>query len=140
MKACVVDDDFTSRTLMRDYLNDMGWDVLLFNHPDGTPEPDNKTLPDALSQDDINLLVMDVRFGKDAEGVFKGLKETKKLAEKGHLSSRCKVIFISQFGKDIDEFEKVKKTLDEKGIENWWLDKPLDFVELDGIIQQVPEN
>ena len=38
MKACVVDDDYTSRVLLKDFLVDEGWDVAEFSHPEKKSE------------------------------------------------------------------------------------------------------
>ena len=136
MKACVVDDDYTSRVLLKDYLEDMGWDVLLFSHPENKTEH-GTSLAEGLSDNKTKLLVMDVRFGRDADGLTKGLKVTEILANEGKLNQNCRVVFISQFGKVRVQFDSVEKTLLSKKITFDWLDKPVDFVLLNLIVQDI---
>jgi|LGVE01.1.fsa_nt_gb FixJ family two-component response regulator len=136
MKACVVDDDYTSRVLLRDFLEDMGWGVLLFSHPERISEKGTSLVED-LSDNNTKLLVMDVRFGRDADGLTKGLKVTEILANEGKLNQNCRVVFISQFGKVRVQFDSVEKTLLSKGINFDWLDKPVDFVLLNLIVQDI---
>ena len=136
MKACVVDDDYTSRVLLKDYLEDMGWDVLLFSHPENKTEH-GTSLAEELSDNKTKLLVMDVRFGRDADGLTKGLKVTEILANEEKLNQDCRVVFISQFGKVRVQFDSVEKTLLTKGIHFEWLDKPVDFVSLNQIVQNI---
>ncbi len=139
MKACVVDDDYTSLVLLKDYLEDMGWDVLLFSHPEKISEK-GTTLVEELSDKSTKLLVMDVRFGKDADGLTKGLKVTETLANEGKLNQNCRVVFISQFGKVRVQFDSVEKTLLSKEINFDWLDKPVDFVSLNQIVQNIASS
>jgi DNA-binding NtrC family response regulator len=136
MKACVVDDDHTARILLGGYLEDRGWVAQLFNHPD-TPSEENKTLTEALSDRDIKLLIMDVRFGRDKEGLAKGPKTVEKLVNEGKLLSNCFVLFVSQFGKERIDFDSVEKALNDKKIAFDWLDKPIDFVLLNNILKKV---
>lgn len=129
MKACIVDDDFTSLILLGEFLEDQGWDASTFHHPN-KPNENGKTLEDALSLKDTKLLIMDVRFGRDKEGLMLGLKTVEKLVESDQIKSECGVLFVSQFGQEDINFSSTKKLLESKGIQCDWLDKPVDFIQL----------
>lgn len=136
MKACVVDDDYTSRILIGQFLEDEGWDVILFSHPDIKSEKGTQ-LNEELSDKSTKLLIMDVRFGRDAEGLRLGLNSVKYLAESNTLKPNCLVLFVSQFGRDYIEFSSVEEILTKKEIRVDWLDKPIDYVLLNETISQV---
>ena len=136
MKACVVDDDYTSRILISEFLEDEGWDVILFSHPDKLSEK-GTPLNEELFDDQTKLLIMDVRFGRDAEGLRLGLNSVKYLAESNTLRPNCLVLFVSQFGRDYIEFSSVEEILTKKKIHVNWLDKPIDYVLLNEKIFQV---
>lgn len=136
MKACVVDDDSTSRVLLGDYLQDEGWKVVTFVHPD-KPSEVGTSLVEELSDKETRLLIMDIRFGRDADGLEKGLNTVKKLAKEGKLKSECAVLFVSQFGRDRIQIDSVYESLEERGIDFNWLDKPVDTVFLNDIINTI---
>lgn len=135
MKACVVDDDSTSRVLLGEFLKDEGWNVVLFNHPTSLSKI-GTTLLDELTDMSPKLLVMDVRFGRDAEGLRLGLNTAKHLVETNKLTSNCLVVFVSQFGRDHIEFNFIEEALKTNGIQFHWFDKPVDFVKLKGCLTQ----
>ena len=136
MKACVVDDDYTSLDLLGGFLEDRGWETVLFRDPD-KPSLNGTMLEKELSNEDTKLLVMDVRFGRDAEGLRKGLTTVNRLAEEDTLTSNHNVVFVSLFGRDAIQFESVEATLGVKGIKPYWLDKPVDWVQLNEIINDI---
>jgi len=130
MKACVVDDDYTSRVLLRDFLDDDGWEVISFNHPENSSEENSSMLVDELRDVTTKLLIMDVRFGRDADGLWLGLSTVRQLAENAELRSDQIVVFVSQFGKDLTNFRDVEEILKVLGIKNHWMDKPVDYTFL----------
>ncbi len=136
MKVCIVDDDHTSRVLLGEYLEDRGWEIIVFIHPD-KPSLKNTLLIDELSDKNTKLLIMDVRFGRDADGLEKGLTTVKKLAEEDKLFSDCCVLFVSQFGREKVQIDSVERSLKEKKIRFYWLDKPIDYVLLNERIQEI---
>ena len=74
MKACVVDDDYTSRQLISDYLEDEGLKVVRFDHPDNRSEIKKTSLSKELQDPNTKILIMDIRFGREAVGLKRGLK------------------------------------------------------------------
>ena len=136
MKACIVDDDYTSRVLLGEFLKDQGWEVILFVHPDKPSENNNTLLHNELKDKNTKLLIMDVRFGRDTDELRLGLTSVKRLVELKIIQSNCLVIFVSQFGRDHIEFTSVENILKKNNIEFYWFDKPVDFVLLDEKIHQ----
>ena len=136
MKACVVDDDYTSLILLKEFLEDQGWNVTVFSHPKEFSEND-KNLADELQGNENKLLIMDARFGRDTEGLRLGLSTVEKLVASKKIRSDCMVIFVSQFGKETINFSSYKDNLKSNGIECEWLDKPVDFVLLDAKINKL---
>jgi CheY-like chemotaxis protein len=130
MKACVVDDDYTSRVLLKDFLDDDGWNVVSFNHPDSNSIEADTRLVDELKDEATKLLVMDVRFGRDADGLWLGLATVRQLAENAELRNDQIVVFVSQFGKNLTGFRDVEHILNVLGIKNHWMDKPVDYTFL----------
>lgn len=135
MKACVLDDDHTSLALLSDFLKDEGWEVVMFTHPD-RPSESGTRLDKELSDERTELLIMDVRFGREDDGLIKGLNAARTLAEQKMLISGSTVVFVSQFGRDSIQTDDVEDTLGKNGVHFYWLDKPVDFVHLKDIIRQ----
>lgn len=136
MKACVVDDDHTSLVLIGEFLEDQGWDVSLFNHP-SAKSSDGSNLEDIVSQEDNKLLIMDVRFGRDKEGLKLGLQTVKNLIEQKKINLECMILFVSQFGQEDINFCTYENSLKGKGINCAWFDKPIDFVLLNSYISAI---
>lgn len=136
MKACVVDDDPSSRQLLSEFLEDQGLEVVTFDHPDKTSVKKKSDLAGELSETTTKFLIMDVRFGRDAEGLTKGLKAVEALAKEKKLTSNCSVLFVSQFGREAINFHSLEETLEKNGITFYWFDKPVKNVELGEIIRK----
>ena len=134
MKACVVDDDYTSRVLLKDFLVDEDWEVVEFRHPQKKSEELQTSLAEELNDETTKLLIMDVRFGRDAEGLGLGLKTVKSLVEEGDIRDDFIIIFVSQFGKELIDFSDIEKLFNKHDIKNYWIDKPVDFVFLNEIL------
>jgi hypothetical protein len=132
--AYIVDDDFTSRENIADYLIDLGWKVIVLKHPSEIIQESKKSLSDVLSTSSANLLVMDVRFGTEEVGLTQGLVYVKDLLLKNLISKTCKIVFISQFGEESTPYQQLSQSLTEAGIKHIWFNKPVDTVYLDSFI------
>lgn len=137
MKACVVDDDYTSRVLLKNYLIDEGWQVVVFDSPVSKTENQKPNLKEVLSDKDTKLLIMDVRFGRENDGLRLGLKTIKNHVESGDIKNSMVIILVSQFGKDQADYSDLETILKDKHIFNHWLDKPVDFVILNEILRSI---
>jgi hypothetical protein len=82
---------------------------------------------------------MDVRFGRDTDGLAKGLTTVRKLADENKLKSNCVVFFVSQFGRDVVQTGPVEAILEKKQIRFYWFDKPIDYVQLGQKIRELSD-
>lgn len=113
MRIAVVDDDFTARTLISDFLKDEGHEVTVVDSP-------NK-LSDIQEYDAI---VMDVMIGSER---YAGIDYI--LRQKETIGPSTQVIFISNFGRGTAIMSRLKDVDAYR-----WLDKPIDLPELAEII------
>ncbi|HSL42268.1 MAG TPA: response regulator [Anaerolineales bacterium] len=111
MKISVVDDDFTALTLISDYLEDEGYEVVKASNPDELENIET-----------FNAVIMDVMIGSDRT---KGIRYILELAKKKSITPDKLVIFITNFGR---EKEEIKNLLDEVGehIKFEFFDKSFD--------------
>ena len=98
MKIAVVDDDYTAMTLISDYLEDEGYDVVKTPNPDELQDIEN-----------FDVVIMDVMIGSDR---IKGIKYIRDLAKKKKIMPDKLVIFITNFGR---EQEEIQNLLEEVG-------------------------
>lgn len=119
IKVAVVDDDYTTRTLVVDFLEDRQCDVIWSEDPDKLPEIGN-----------CQVLIMDVMIKKNR---YAGIDYIIELKQKGKLNPDTLVVFISNFGRESDEI-KTRLAQIEKFV---WLDKPINWARFAKIIRQV---
>lgn len=137
MKACVVDDDYTSRVLLKNYLIDEGWEVVEFKSPNYKSENKITNLKEELAHKNTKLLIMDVRFGREEPGLRLGLATIKSLVESGDIKDSLVIILVSQFGKEQAGYNDLEPILQNRNIQNHWLDKPIEFVHLNEILRSI---
>ena len=118
MKIAVVDDDYTARTLISEFLEDEGHSGVSAAHPDKL-----QNIPS------FGAIVMYVFIGTERHG---GIEYILRKREEKEISSDNLVIFVSNFGRDSLE---IVRLLDQVG-DFEWLDKPIEMLELDRIIRR----
>lgn len=119
IKVAVVDDDYTTRTLVVDFLTDRQCDVIWSEDPGQLPELGN-----------YQALIMDVMIEKNR---YAGIDYILELQQKGKLNPDTLVVFISNFGRESEEI-KTRLAQIEKFI---WLDKPINWARFARILRQV---
>jgi len=111
MKIAVVDDDFTALTLISDYLEYEGYEVVKASNPDELRDIKN-----------FDTVIMDVMIGSDRT---KGIRYIRDLAADKVITPDKLIIFITNFGR---EKEEIKNLLEEVGeyIKFEFFDKSFD--------------
>jgi len=126
MKIAVVDDDLYSQTLIAEYLEDEGYDVMKAYEPDDISE----LLPE------FDVIIMDVMIEHDRT---KGLKYIRDMAQQNIIIPDKLVIFVSSFGRELEEIQnllnEVKLYIDFK-----WFDKSFDAAFFDTLLQCVQQH
>lgn len=118
MRIAVVDDDYTARTLISEFLEDEGHNVVAVDDPKGLEGVES-----------YGAIIMDVMIGSDRHAGIDYILE--QLAD-GKIGSHTLVVFISNFGRDTAD---TRRRLQQVG--NYrWLDKPIELTELDQIIRK----
>jgi DNA-binding response OmpR family regulator len=119
MMIAVVDDDYTARTLIAEFLEDEGHDVNSVPDPKGLKGVEN-----------YEAVIMDVMIGAERHGGIDYILEQR---DNGKISDEVQVIFISNFGRHhpdtVNRLQKVGKYI--------WLDKPIDLPELGDILRRL---
>lgn len=119
-RVIVIEDDETTRDIINDHLEDMGFDFLSFSSPD-------KVIVNNLKSDDI--FIIDVRMGQNRTG---GIDFIINLRDKNSKFNNNKVIFTSNFGR-----ERVEHKLSKIKGEFKWIDKPIEFTFLIKYLKEV---
>lgn len=117
MRIGIVDDDYTTRKLISDFLEDKGFETVLAARPEKLLDVEN-----------CDVIVMDVRIGTEPSDRYAGIDYILEQRRSRNIHPDTLVIFISNFGKD-----RAKNLLQQVG-DHQWLDKPIDFVELEQTI------
>lgn len=112
MKIAVVDDDFTALTLISDYLEDEGYEVVKASNPD-----------DLRDIESFAAVIMDVMIGSDRT---KGIRYIRDMAATNRITADKSVVFITNFGR---EKEEIQNLLEEVGkyIKFEFFDKGFDI-------------
>lgn len=118
-RVVIIDDDDTVRSVLSDYLEDEGYEVMPFESPDEA-EPVLKP---------TDILIVDVRLQSEYS---KGVDFIIHLRNKDNKYESTKTIFISNFGR-----ERVSLNLQKLKFSSYeWLDKPFEMLELANAIQR----
>ncbi len=112
MKIAVVDDDFTALTLISDYLEDEGYEVVKASNPDELREIES-----------FSVVIMDVMIGSDR---IKGIRYIRDMAAKNRITSDKLVIFITNFGREQGDIQNLLEDVG-KYIEFEFFDKGFDI-------------
>ncbi len=112
MKIAVVDDDFTALTLISDYLEDEGYEVVEASNPDELQEIES-----------FSVVIMDVMIGSDR---IKGIRYIRDMAAKNRITSDKLVIFITNFGREQGDIQNLLEDVG-KYIEFEFFDKGFDI-------------
>ena len=126
MKIVIVDDDFTGQTLIADYLEDEGYEVIKAYEPE--------EITATLSQFDV--IIMDVMIEHDRT---KGLKYIREKVQQNIISSEKLVIFVSNFGREQEEIQNLLNEVNQH-IDFKWFDKSLDNAFFDTLLQCVQQQ
>jgi DNA-binding response OmpR family regulator len=119
MKIAVVDDDYTTRTLISEFLEDVGYVTKVEKSP-----------AQLQSIEGYDAVVMDVRIGNDR---YAGIDYVLEQRRTGKLGLGTPVIFISNFGRGTAEIEgRLQKVGSYE-----WLNKPIEFTELDQTLRRL---
>ncbi len=112
MKIAVVDDDYTALTIISDYLEDEGYEVVKAFDPDELRDVES-----------FDVIIMDVMIAPDRT---KGIRYIRNLAKKKVITRDKLVIFITNFGR---EREEIQSLLEEVGkyIDFEFYDKGFDI-------------
>jgi CheY-like chemotaxis protein len=116
MKVAIVDDDYTARTLISEYLEDEGHDVTAVDDPTKLADVEQ-----------YQAIVMDVMIGSDR---YKGINYILERQSEGTIGPHTLVVFISNFGHG----PEIRSKLAQVRVHHRWLDKPIDLPELDRFI------
>jgi DNA-binding response OmpR family regulator len=122
MKLAVVDDDFTSRTILKDFLEDQGYQVEAADRPEELKD---------LSQ--VNLLIMDVMIYKDRLAGINFILDQKL---RGKISEQHGIIFISNYAKS-SVIDELLSQLGEIHKDYEWFDKPLNLIDFHKSVKNV---
>lgn len=95
MKIAVVDDDFTALTLISDYLEDEGYDVVKASNPDELKDIES-----------FAVVIMDVMIGSDRT---KGIRYVRDKAAANCITQDKLVIFVTNFGREQEEIPSLLK-------------------------------
>jgi DNA-binding response OmpR family regulator len=112
-KVAVVDDDYTTRTLISDFLTDRGFLVAAGAKPE---EIDGQV-------EQCQAFIMDVMIGNNR---YAGIDYIIEQRQRARIAPGTPVIFISNFGNDREE---IQSRLLQAGKHDW-LDKPIQFARL----------
>jgi DNA-binding response OmpR family regulator len=112
MKIAVVDDDFTALTLISDYLEDEGYEVVKATNPDKLQDIES-----------FDVVIMDVMIEPDRT---KGIRYIRDLAARNVITPDKLVIFITNFGREQDEIPNLLKEVGEY-IQFEFFDKGFDI-------------
>lgn len=124
MKIAVVDDDFTARTLIAEFLEDEGYQVIKGE----TPEE----LTPRISE--VGVIVMDVMIGQDRT---KGLQYVRDNAE--NITKDKLVIFVSNFGQKHEGIQDLLNEINDK-VNFKWFDKTFDTAFFDTLLKYIQET
>jgi DNA-binding response OmpR family regulator len=119
MRIAVVDDDYTARTLLSEFLEDEGYDVVAIRDPNMLESIEN-----------CAAIIMDVMIGHDR---YAGIDYVLEQRDSERISDEVQVVFISNFGRDSTE---IRNRLQRVG-DYAWLDKPIDLPELGDILRRL---
>ena len=122
-KIAVVDDDYTARVLITEFLEDEGYEVISVENP--------KNIGHHI--EDCSVIIMDVRIEFDR---YAGLDYILEQQKNQKIDPSTRIIFISNFGYDTQE---MRTRLQEVG-KYTWLDKPLEMTELRRILKSRETN
>jgi DNA-binding response OmpR family regulator len=126
MNIAIVDDDFTAQTLIGDYLEDNGYEVIKAYEPDEI----TATLPQ------LDVIIMDVMIEHDRT---KGLRYIRDKTEQHIITPEKLVIFVSNFGREREEIQNLLNEVDQH-IDFKWFDKSLDTAFFSALLQSVQEQ
>lgn len=124
MKIAVVDDDFTARTLIAEYIEDEGYEVIKGE----TPEE----LTPRISE--VSVIVMDVMIGQDRT---KGLQYVRDNAVK--ITKDKLVIFVSNFGQKHEGIQGLLNEIIDK-VNYKWFDKTFDTAFFSALLESIQET
>lgn len=118
MKVAVVEDDYAYRTMLSEFLEDQGYEVIKADAPEKLK-----------GFDDCDAFIMDVSIPPDR---MAGINFICKIQIEAKIRSDAMVVFISNFGRDSQEIEDrlARVTRYE------WLDKPVNLVTLAKLLKQ----
>ena len=119
-KIVVVDDDYTARTIIADFLEDEGYDVISVENPENI----------GVHIADCSVIIMDVMIESDR---FAGLDYILEQQKNQKIGLSTSIIFISNFGYDRPEMQS---RLQKVG-KYTQLDKPVEMTELRQILKSM---
>ena len=118
MKVVLVEDDYTYRTMISEFLEDLGYVVVEASHPDKLQ-----------SVEGCQAFIMDVMIFSNRTA---GIDYIIDLQTQQRIQDDTLVIFISNFGR---ESQAVQDRLDQVR-QYEWLDKPVDLPTLRRLLRQ----
>ena len=117
MKVVLVEDDYSYRTMMSGFLEDLGYIVVRADHPDKLE-----------SIEGCNTFILDVMIYSNRTA---GIDYIIDLQTRGQIKDDALVIFISNFGRDTQEIQD--RLAQIKKYE--WLDKPVNLPSLEKLLK-----
>jgi CheY-like chemotaxis protein len=122
MKVALVEDDFSYRKMMSDFLEDLGYLVVQADQPEKLEGIER-----------CDAFIMDVMIPPNRTG---GIDYIIDLQTRERINDDTLVIFISNFGRESKEIQD--RLAQIKNYE--WLDKPVDLVTLERLLRQKKEG
>ncbi|MEW5870368.1 MAG: response regulator [Chloroflexota bacterium] len=119
-KIAVVDDDFTTRTLIVDFLEDRDFSVVHASDPNDISD----------QAKECQAFIMDVMIGKNR---YAGINYIIEQRRNNVISPDALVIFISNFGRENEEITSLLRQVGKYE----WLDKPIQFAKLGRLVAEV---
>lgn len=119
MKVAIVEDEFDYLHILKEFLEDLEFEVTPAVHPDKLTDVEK-----------YDAFIMDVRIDKDRTA---GIDFISKIQKEDRMKRDAVIIFISNYERD---FPLVQDKLAQIP-QYQWLDKPVDTVALENILRSI---